>query len=185
MSGRIVFVALTARGADLARRLAAELPDAEVHGLAKRVDGADETFQDTAAHLRDLFAAGRPIVAVCAAGIAVRALAPLLADKRTEPPVVALSEDGRAVVSLLGGHRGGDALARRMGDLLDIEPAITAAATAVSESPSMIRPPAGAWPIRTTTKASLHACWPGPRCVSRVRRLGLPSLRCLSPTMRH
>lgn len=127
MSERIAFVALTARGADLARRLATEWPDAEVHGLATRIDDADETFQDTAAHLRHLFAAGCPIVAVCAAGIAVRALAPLLADKHTEPPVIALSEDGRAVVPLLGGHRGGDALAHRIADLLGIESAITAA----------------------------------------------------------
>ena len=127
MSGCIAFVVLTARGADLAHRLAAALPGAEVHGLATRIEGADETFQNTAAHLRHLFAAGHPIVAVCAAGIAVRAIAPLLADKHTEPPVVAVSEDGRAVVPLLGGHRGGDALARQMGDLLGIEPAISAA----------------------------------------------------------
>ena len=32
---------------------------------------------------------GTPIVGICAAGILIRALAPLLADKRTEPPVVA------------------------------------------------------------------------------------------------
>lgn len=127
MSGRLAFVALTARGAGLARRLADAMPGAEVHGLVARVDAADVGFTDTAAHLRDLFAAGRSIVAVCAAGIAVRALAPRLTDKHTEPAVVALAEDGRAVVPLLGGHRGGDALARRIGDLLGIEPAITAA----------------------------------------------------------
>ena len=130
MSARIAFVALTGRGADLARRLAADLPGAEVHGLATRDENADVSFSDTTAHMRALFSAGRPIVAVCAAGIAVRALAPLLADKHTEPPVVVLSEDGRAVVSLLGGHRGGDTLARRIADLLGIEPAITAAGEA-------------------------------------------------------
>jgi cobalt-precorrin 5A hydrolase/precorrin-3B C17-methyltransferase len=130
MSERIAFVVLTARGADLARRLAADLPGAEVHGLATRVESADIVFSDTTARLRDLFTDGRPIVAVCAAGIAVRALASLLADKHIEPPVVALSEDGRAVVPLLGGHRGGDTLARRIGVLLGIEPAITAAGDA-------------------------------------------------------
>lgn len=127
MSGRIAFVALTARGADLARLLVAELSGAEVHGLATRADSADVTFTDTANHLRGLFAAGRPIVAVCAAGIAVRALATVLIDKTAEPPVVVLSEDGGAVVSLLGGHRGGDALARRIADLLGTQAAITGA----------------------------------------------------------
>jgi len=127
MTGRIAFVALTARGADLARRLVAEFPGAEVHGLATRVDDPDVTFTETAVHLRNLFAAGRPVVAVCAAGIAVRALAPVLTDKNTEPPVVALSEDGRAVVPLLGGHRGGDGLARQIADLLGTQAAITGA----------------------------------------------------------
>ena len=85
------------------------------------------TFEAAAAHLRELFQAGRPIVGVCAAGVLVRALAPLLADKGAEPPVLALAEDGSAVVPLLGGHRGANDLARRIAGLLGIEPAITTA----------------------------------------------------------
>ena len=127
MSEPIAFVALTGRGAELAHRLAPAFPGAEVHGLATRVDSSDVAFSDTAAHLRGLFAEGRAIVAVCAAGIAVRALAPVLADKRAEPPLVVLSEDGRAVVPLLGGHRGGDALAREIAGHLGIDAAVTAA----------------------------------------------------------
>ena len=38
---------------------------------------------------------GRPVVGVCAAGILIRAVAPLLADKTTEPPVVAVAEPPR------------------------------------------------------------------------------------------
>ena len=66
-----------------------------------------------AAHLRALFAAGTPIVGLCAAGILIRAVAPLLADKRAEPPVVAVAEDGSAAVPLLGGHRGANDLGPR------------------------------------------------------------------------
>ncbi|HEX9668286.1 MAG TPA: precorrin-3B C(17)-methyltransferase, partial [Thermoanaerobaculia bacterium] len=101
-----VFVALTQGGCDLARRLTAGFEGAEVHGLAGRTEGADRAFDETVEHLRDLFWAGRPIVGLSAAGILIRALAPLLDDKRAEPPVVALAEDGSAVVPLLGGHRG-------------------------------------------------------------------------------
>ena len=69
MSGAApAFVALTRGGAELARRLAARMPGAEVHGLAGRTEGADVRFDETLAHLRELFAAGRPIVGVCAAG---------------------------------------------------------------------------------------------------------------------
>ncbi len=127
MSKSPIFVALTQVGCDLSRRLAGDLPGAEVHGLAGRGEGAEMTFEATAAHLRELFRAGRPIVGVCAAGVLVRALAPLLADKGTEPPVVALAEDGSAVVPLLGGHRGANDLARRIAAALGIEAAITTA----------------------------------------------------------
>jgi len=105
-------VALGPGGLELARRLAAVLPGARVHGLAGRADGADEAFTETAPHLRRLFAEGVPIVGLCAAGILVRALAPVLGDKRAEPPVVAVAEDGSAAVPLLGGHAGANALAR-------------------------------------------------------------------------
>ena len=122
-----VFVVLTKGGLDLARRLAETLPGAEVHGLAGRADGAEVTFEAAAAHLRELFRAGRPILGVCAAGVLVRALAPALADKGAEPPVLALAEDGSAVVPLLGGHRGANDLARLIAAALGIEPAITTA----------------------------------------------------------
>ncbi len=120
------FIALTARGAALARRLKAEL-GGEVHGLTGRVDDADIDFTDTGAHLRAHFAAGRPIVGICAAGILIRALAPLLADKAKEPPVVAVAEDGSAVVPLIGGHRGANALARQIAAILGGDAAITTA----------------------------------------------------------
>lgn len=104
-------VALSPGGAELARRLQPILPQCRVHGLAGRVDGADECFAETVAHLRTLFAAGTPIVGICAAGILIRALAPVLADKTSEPPVVAVAETGTAVVPLLGGHHGANRLA--------------------------------------------------------------------------
>ena len=122
-----VFLALTARGAALARRLAAEIPGAEVHGREGRVEQAERSFASTGEHLRGLFADGRPIVGLCAAGVLIRALAPCLADKRAEPPVLALAEDGSAVVPLLGGHRGANALARRIAEILGVAPAITTA----------------------------------------------------------
>jgi cobalt-precorrin 5A hydrolase/precorrin-3B C17-methyltransferase len=122
-----VFVALTQAGADLAQTLATGFEGAEVHGLARRTHGTNQTFDDLAPHLRELFRAGRPIVGLCAAGILIRALAPLLGDKMAEPPVVALAEDGCAVVPLLGGHRGANALAEELAEKLGVVAAVTTA----------------------------------------------------------
>src|SRR5690606_37874503 len=61
-----------------------------------------------------LFADGRPIIGICAAGILIRLLAPHLSDKHSEPPVIAVSQDGAHVVPLLGGHHGANRLAREI-----------------------------------------------------------------------
>lgn len=127
MSARPAILVLTRGGAALASRLKDVLPEAEIHGLARRVADADVLFEDSADHLRALFEAGRPIVGICAAGILIRALAPLLADKRAEPPVLAVAEDGGVVVPLLGGHHGANALAAKLAEALGCEAAITTA----------------------------------------------------------
>ena len=127
LTKRVAVVALTASGGGLARRIADALETAEVHGLRGRVDHAEVWFTDAARQLRGLFESGRPVVGVCAAGILVRAVAPALVDKRAEPPVVAVSDDGAFVVPLLGGHRGGVELARRIADAIGATAAITTA----------------------------------------------------------
>ena len=82
-----VVIALNRAGEPTAHRIAVALGLA-VHGRETRVDRADAFFPNALSHVRDLFAAGTPVIGVCAAGILVRAVAPLLADKTTEPPVL-------------------------------------------------------------------------------------------------
>lgn len=117
-------VILGAGALDTARRIQARYPGALVHGLASRVD-ADVPFDELGAHLRELYARGSPIVALCAAGIVIRCLAPALADKGIEPPVLAVAEDGSAVVPLLGGLTGVNAIAREIAACVGVAPAIT------------------------------------------------------------
>ena len=131
LSGRVAVVVLTASAGGLARRIASALGDAEVHGLQGRVADADQFYTETMPHLRGLFASGRPVVGICAAGILIRALAPILGDKRAEPPVVAVSDDGAFAVPLLGGHRGGIELARRIAGIIG---AAAAAVTTAGDS---------------------------------------------------
>jgi cobalt-precorrin 5A hydrolase/precorrin-3B C17-methyltransferase len=122
-----VLIVLTPGGVPVSRDVQALFPQAEVHGLARRVAGVDRAFERTGEHLRELFLAGRPIIGVCAAAVLIRALAPVLDDKHAEPPVVAVAEDGSVVVPLLGGHHGAHALARRIAERLGGVAAITTA----------------------------------------------------------
>lgn len=136
-----VILCLSQSGAPLARQIADTL-GAVLHGREGRVQGADVPFAETTAHIRDLFAAGIPVIGICAAGILIRAVAPLLADKRQEPPVIAVSEDGHAIVPLLGGHRGANDLAGRIAAALGRAPAITTAGEATLGI-ALDAPPAG------------------------------------------
>jgi cobalt-precorrin 5A hydrolase len=70
----------------------------------------------------------RQWVLVMTTGIAVRYLAELIKDKRTDPGVVVLDEGCRFAVSLLGGHEGGaNVLAYRVANLTAAVPVVTTA----------------------------------------------------------
>jgi cobalt-precorrin 5A hydrolase/precorrin-3B C17-methyltransferase len=129
VSGRPAIVVLGPGGRETARRLAVAVPDAELLAPSGLSDAERDLvrYERLAPMLRDLFAAERPIIALCASGIVIRVLAPLLQDKGGEPPVVAVAEDGSAVVPLLGGHRGANRLARAIAGTLGCPPAITTA----------------------------------------------------------
>ena len=118
MGPRPAIVCLTGSGLALAEQMAGAL-DADVHGKAGRADAASVTFDDTMAHIGDLFLSGRPIIGLCAAGILIRAVAPFLADKTGEPPVIAVSESDHHVVPLLGGHHGANRLAGLISQAID------------------------------------------------------------------
>jgi len=67
-------------------------------------------------------------VCIMATGIVVRAIAPLLQDKKSDPCVVVVDEKGHHAVSLLSGHLGGgNDLARQVAAMLGGEAVITTA----------------------------------------------------------
>lgn len=107
-----------------ARRIQSLYADSQVHALRGRVE-ADVPYSELGAHLQELYARGTPIVALCAAGIVIRCVAPLLSNKGVEPPVLAVAEDGSAVVPLLGGLAGVNVMAREIAAALAVPPAIT------------------------------------------------------------
>jgi cobalt-precorrin 5A hydrolase / precorrin-3B C17-methyltransferase len=110
----------------IARRIQAALPEATLYGLADRTQSADIPYTHFGDTVRERFTQGNPIIGICAAGILIRTLAPLLSDKRAEPPVIAVAEDGSAVVPLLGGLTGANELAQAIAQALQTQAAITA-----------------------------------------------------------
>jgi cobalt-precorrin 5A hydrolase/precorrin-3B C17-methyltransferase len=68
------------------------------------------------------------LVMIGATGIAVRAIAPLLAAKDDDPAVVSVDDAGRHVIALTGGHRAGaNDLAHEVASLLGAESVISTA----------------------------------------------------------
>jgi cobalt-precorrin 5A hydrolase / cobalt-factor III methyltransferase / precorrin-3B C17-methyltransferase len=141
MAVKPVVLCLSSSGEEVAHKVAAVL-GAPVHGREGRVEKADAFFPNALEHAQALFAAGTPIVGVCASGILIRAVAPLLGDKRQEPPVVSVSDDGAVVVPLLGGHRGANRIARDVSDALGAVAAVTTAGD-VALGVALDEPPRG------------------------------------------
>lgn len=126
MAQRIPAIVILGQGSlSTARRIQQLYPHSLIHGLTGRVDGADRTYHAFGATLRQLYQQDTPIIALCAAGIIIRTLAPLLLEKGAEPAVLAVAEDGSAVVPLLGGLGGVNVMAREIGAALNTEAAIT------------------------------------------------------------
>jgi cobalt-precorrin 5A hydrolase/precorrin-3B C17-methyltransferase len=123
----IAIIALGPADAPLGRQLQAGLPGSRLHGPRAHPADWDESYERASPHVAGLFQAGRPILGLCASGILIRSVAPLLAAKRAEPPVVAVAEDGSVAVPLVGGHHGANALARAAAALTGGVAAITTA----------------------------------------------------------
>jgi len=131
--GELHAVALTRGGAATAARLAESL-GATLHlpeRIASGFAGSSPFAEPFAALLARLWAKGNGLMLVMAAGIAVRASAPLLKSKYEDPALVVLDPGGLFCVSLLSGHLGGaNDLAREAARITGGQAVITTATDA-------------------------------------------------------
>src|SRR6516165_2729625 len=123
----VAIIVLGPGGAALGRRLRDALPGSRLHGPRAISGDWDESYERVSTEIARLFEAGRPIIGLCASGILIRSVAPMLDAKQAEPPVVAVAEDGSVAVPLVGGHHGANALARAVAELTGGIAAITTA----------------------------------------------------------
>ncbi len=119
---KAAIISFSAQGETLAERIAQLLVAAG--DLAESSRCAPDGLQTwTAAHF-----AGDALIFVGSCGIAVRAIAPLLEQKTSDPAVVVVDECATYVISLLSGHIGGaNALASRLAAGLGATAVITTA----------------------------------------------------------
>ncbi len=77
--------------------------------LQRRLAGSEVWFkpQPFRQRVQQAFLRAEKLIFICATGIVVRTLAPVLKNKHTDPPVLVLDEAGRYVIPLLCGHQGG------------------------------------------------------------------------------
>lgn len=116
-------IAFTSRGHALGTRLCTALEQLN-HTVSLSRCGDHKLSVWSSAH----FTSDSALVYIGAAGIAVRAIAPYIKSKTTDPAVVVLDEQGRFVIPILSGHIGGaNELAKDIAQQLDAIPVITTA----------------------------------------------------------
>lgn len=119
---KLELIAFTQRGNDLAQRLSETLSDYGHQAACTRDGLKAETWAARA------FSRSDGLIFVGAAGIAVRAIAPYLCHKSSDPAVVVVDEKGTFVIPILSGHLGGaNDLAREIAALIGAVPVITTA----------------------------------------------------------
>ena len=101
---KVAVTAFTREGEGLAERLEEALRALGHTPLPHRAPG-----QGAGDWARAHFAQADALIFVGAAGIAVRAIAPLVCSKTTDPAVLVADEGGRFLIPILSGHLGGGA----------------------------------------------------------------------------
>ena len=113
-------ISLTDKGQQLAFRLIkANVADQHQHKPKPFTESVQSRFNN-----------GESLILICATGIALRTLAPVLVDKYQDPAVLVLDEHGQFVIPLLSGHEGGaNDWARKVATAIDAQLVITSAQT--------------------------------------------------------
>ena len=132
---KTALVTLSTEGAGVLSRLAKVVVGADlfVHRSARWV-GEAHRFNGLLSLSAKLFPSHHRLVFVAPCGAVVRAIAPLLGHKTTDPAVVVVDVGARYAISLLSGHEGGaNDLAMEVSNALGAEPVVTTTTEAIKD----------------------------------------------------
>lgn len=131
---RISIICFSGEGAALAKRAASFYRktgrEAVVYTSKNRADeyGLLPALPDLKMWAKQQFSSCSALLFIGACGIAVRAIAPWIESKETDPAVFVLDDGGRFLISLLSGHLGGaNELTEELAAELGAEPIVTTA----------------------------------------------------------
>ncbi len=101
-------LSLTKGGFETGKRISALFQGSTHFTLPAQNDGSASDIEGRLKEfVPSVFQKYSTLVFVMATGIVVRTIAPLLADKKTDPAVIVLDEKGKFAISLVSGHLGG------------------------------------------------------------------------------
>ena len=127
---RYAIATVTAAGKDLALTLREKLgkKSLSIRHLDWQMTGSLPSRRTVIEALGQLFQEVDVLICIMAIGAVVRAIAPVLKDKASDPAVVVMDEKATNVISLLSGHLGGaNQVTRDIAELLGSNPVITTA----------------------------------------------------------
>jgi cobalt-precorrin 5A hydrolase len=179
---KTALVTLSTAGAGVISRLAKVLVGADlfVHSSA-RWQGEGNRFSRLLPLSARLFLSYHRLVFVVPCGAVVRAIAPLLGHKTTDPAVVVVDVGARHVISLLSGHEGGaNDLAMEVSNALGAEPIVTTTTEAIKDLIVGVGCRRGA-PAATIVAAVRGALQEAHVVIARVRLLASADLKTHEP----
>ncbi len=129
---KTAIITLSQKGLTLATKLKESMGQADVF-IHRDVtsDSTAQIFDRVIALTDQIFADYQGFIYIMPTGIVVRAIAPKIKSKLTDPAIVVIDTGGRFAVSLLSGHEGkANELALKTANILDAEPVISTATEA-------------------------------------------------------
>lgn len=128
---KIAIISVTEKGRLLSRKVAEYLDEdhtAERFCFHSHTDENAQTFDNVNELAAKLFSDCDALIFVCASGIAVRAAAPYIKSKTSDPAVIVIDDCGKFVIPILSGHLGGaNRLAQIIAEKIGAVPVITTA----------------------------------------------------------
>ena len=121
---KTAIIVISEASISMAKTLKQELPESEIFSTIANADCWHIPALQEA--VPQLFRDSDALIFIGAMGICVRAIAPCIEDKKTDPAVLCVDSTGRYVISVLSGHVGGaNGLTQYVAGILGAEPVIT------------------------------------------------------------